>query len=205
VSGDFQIACDYPVLGRKHVQDSGVWKLTQHLFTHTPVAAGDVDWSRCRLPVLSIDLEPVEADWQLRDDMVDSIAAMIRAKHGLTRYTEFGASFARVENFRIVLYPLWQLVYLYAGAAYRASLEGVQGTILTRTVPTLPYERAARFAAAAGCGALAGALVGAAVMVLTSGTPDRSPPALLGCAGFLAYWAYRQAEKILTSARTEDA
>lgn len=206
LSGSINFTSDYPILARKYAYEFGLPYLPKHIFTNPPTTFDKIDWSKASLPVLSVEYNANEAEEHVRDEFLDELAEKIKASERVEAFTSFEAN-VMVRNFRIILYPLWNLTYRYMGGSYRVAIEGVKGTTISAMEPVFFKHRLGYFLLSLGAGLLSGIVAWIAQLFVMNANDDESSGKVVIFAIIiiiaLIVFAFKYARKIVSSVRVE--
>ncbi|MEM2930812.1 MAG: hypothetical protein QW797_08155 [Thermoproteota archaeon] len=141
-SGVFSIPLRLAVEAKREAAEYGLQELiNQAKSVNDPQPLASVEWKKIGLPVLNIELLPQEAEDELKDIVEHQIRDDIRLLYRLSELNYFCIFATHVVSFRILLAPLWILVYKYRGEMYRVSISGYNLQFLRVSKPAFTGQR----------------------------------------------------------------
>ncbi len=157
LEGKIDIKGDFPVLARKYAHEFGLAYIGPHLFKHKFLKFKDINWKDISLPVMSVDITENTAEEMVKDEFLDELAEKIKKNRGVEKFTKFSCSLV-MGNKRIILYPLWTVLYRFKGGSYRSSIEGAKGQVIATMEPVFTRHRILYFLGAILLGSLSGVI-----------------------------------------------
>lgn len=145
----FSRSLDVHVVGRRQVKNIGVSELINAYFKRGTEVMGiqDLDenwWRANKLNFLNIEFDEDEAVAMIREDAIDLIRRRWESIAHEIKF--FKAEIKSMKRPRLVLLPLWEVIYEYEGSLYFAYHDGWSGSSLIFVEPMTVGRRTLYFA-----------------------------------------------------------
>lgn len=200
----FSRSLDMHVVGRRQVKNIGVGELINAYLRRgaEAVRIRDLDeswWRSNKLNFLNIEFDRSEAALMIREDAIDFVRK--RWEDMADEIKFFKAEIKNMERPRLILLPLWEVIYEYGGSLYFAYHEGWSGSNLIFAEPMTVGRRALYLGGMISLIA-GGLLVGVMLSAATHNGSDYASILIL-LFFFITLLGYRFAKKFVSDVRVE--
>ncbi|MCF8884351.1 MAG: hypothetical protein L4877_00965 [Aigarchaeota archaeon] len=200
----FSRALDMHVVGRRQMKNVGVGELINAYFKHKAETVGirDLDegwWRSNKLNFLNIEFDRDEAAIMIREDAVDFIRKKWEDMADEIKF--FKAEILNMEKPKLVLLPLWEVIYEYRGSLYFAYHEGWSGSSLIFAEP-MTVGRRFLYLAGMISSVVGGMLIGIIFSTASYNGSDYTSILIL-LFFFITFLGYRFAKKFISDVRVE--
>jgi DNA-directed RNA polymerase subunit RPC12/RpoP len=201
----FSEEVDIDVIGRRQVKNIALRELIKAYFNHDlPVVEIDkLDeswWRSNKLSVLNIEFDKKESEIALREEAIDSIRR--RWEQIADEIEFFKAEIKRMEKPKLILLPLWEIVYEYGGSLYSAYHEGWAGTPLIFFEP-VTMGRRILYIAGMFTSIIMGVFIGSALSLSLFNNSDNVSLAILFLLFIVTFLGYGSAKRFISDVRVE--
>lgn len=194
------------IVGRRQVAHVGLDELaSRYLATRpkaSPLSKLDEDWWRGnRLKILSMEFDRLEAEKIIMEDSIDHVRGIWERR--ADRIEFFAADVVEMEKPKLILLPLWEIIYEFRGSLYFAYHEGWSGRPILFAEPMITRRRM-MYLGGMILSVLGGAGIGAVIsLIMEPGeSGDLLGPILLGLA-VLGILGYKSAKGFVSDVRVE--
>lgn len=200
----FSRALRMHMVGRRQVRNIGVNELI-NAYLRNEVGAVKIrdlngDWWRAnKLTPLNIEFDGNEAEAMIREEAVDLVRKTWENIAHEIKF--FKAEVKNMDKPRLVLLPLWEVLYEYEGSLYFAYHEGWRGSSLIFAEP-MTVGRRALYLAGMISSIVGGIFAGAVFSTALSGDPDYAFPLII-IISLLAFLGHNFAKKFVSDVRVE--
>lgn len=195
---------DMHIVGRRQVRNFGVNELVKKYLKHGVKIVGvqDLDekwWRSNKLSFLNVEFNREEAAIMIREEAVDILRR--RWEDIAHEIKFFKAEIKNMESPKLILLPLWEVIYEYEGSLYFAYHEGWRGSSLVFAEP-MTVGRRALYLVGMVSSIMGGLLIG----IVFSSTLHNDSNYIFALTSLLfltAFIGYRFAKKFVSDVRIE--
>ena len=193
------------IIARRQVKNVALRELVKAYFLQSPEplklrSLDEVWWRSNKLNILNIEFDKKEAMIALREEAVDSIRK--RWENVVDEIEFYRAEVKKMEEPKLILLPLWEVIYEYRGSLYTAYHEGWSGRPLIFYEPVTIGRRIA-YIAGMFASIIMGAFIGSAFSSILLDSSENILFIILFLLFILALLAYRSAKGFVSDVRIE--
>lgn len=193
------------IIARRQIKNVALRELVKAYFKQSPelVKLRSLDeawWRTNKLNILNIEFDKKEAMIALREEAVDSIRK--RWENIVDEIEFYRAEVKKMEEPKLVLLPLWEIIYEYRGSLYTAYHEGWSGRPIISYEPVTIGRRIA-YIAGMLASIIMGAFIGSAFSLISLDSSENIFFIILFLLFILAFLGYRSAKGFVSDVRVE--
>jgi len=194
------------IIGRRQVAHASLSELaSRYLSTKprtTPLPELDEAWWRTnKLKILNMEFDRLEAETMIKEDSIDYVRNIWEKKADKIEF--FRAEVVDTDKPRLVMLPLWEIIYEFKRSLYFAYHEGWTGQPILFAEPMIAKRRA-MYLGGMIISVLGGAGIGSAIsMVLESGKSDNIIGFIIMGLAILGILGYKSANGFISDVRIE--
>lgn len=201
----FSEEIDIDILARRQVKNIALRELVKTYFKQKPLLSeiknlGEDWWRSNKLTILNIEFDKRESELMLREEAIDSVRRKWEDKVDEIEF--FRAEVKSMERPRLILLPIWEIVYEYSRSSYTAYHQGWSGHPLIFYEP-ITMGRRLLYALGMFASIIVGVLIGSAFSLFALDSQSDVWWIILFLLFMLALLGYRSAKGFISDVRVE--
>jgi len=193
------------VIGRRQVKSIALRELIKAYFKQN-IALVEIEkldeawWRSNKLSILNIEFDKKESELALREEAIDYVRR--RWENIADEIEFFKAEVKKMEKPKLVLLPLWEIVYEYSGSLYTVYHEGWAGRPLIFFEP-VTMGRRILYVAGMFTSIILGVFIGSTLSSILFNSSDNVSLIILFLLFIVTFLGYRSAKGFISDVRVE--